>query len=312
MLFRGKRLLVLSTALVFILPAISSCAADVHSQASSSTFMPTRFTVVDEGAEGKPDVLLIPGLTSSREVWAAEAARLAPDYRLHLVQVNGFAGQPAGRNASNDALLPALVEQLHQYVLTNDMRPIVIGHSLGGLLTLMLAQKHPDDLSRIVIVDALPFFGLIFGPQATVESVRPMAKAMSDGALTQTPAQRESSAKSTAETLALNANGRRLVAEDSLASDPGVSAKAMYEDFQTDLRPELSAIKTPTLVLYAFDPTLTFPNGIKPTQEMADKITSDAYKMLPNVKLVRMDNSRHFIMFDKPQELHESIKAFLE
>ena len=309
---RRKSLLIASATLALLLPVASSCAAKIQTPASSVPFSPTRFTVVDEGTPGKPDILLIPGLTSGRETWAAEAARLAPDYRLHLLQINGFAGQPAGDNATDAALLPAIVEQLHQYIAANDMQPVVIGHSLGGLLTLMLAQKYPGDVSKMVIVDALPFVGLMFGPQATVENVKPMAQTMAYGGLTQTQAQREAAQKQTAEMLVRNPDARKQVAADGLASDPHVAAQAMYEDFQTDLRPQISAIGTPALVLYAYDPTLTFPNGVKPTAESADAITSAAYQGMPNVKLVRVDGSRHFIMFDQPQELHRQIAAFLK
>lgn len=293
--------------------AITSTAiqADAQRQTLVKPIAPTRFTVVEAGTKGKPDILLIPGLTSSRKVWAAEAERLAPKYRLHLLQINGFGGQPAGVNAADDMLLSDIVEELHGFIAARRMRPVIIGHSLGGLLTLMLAKKYPSDVSKMVIVDALPFYGLMFGPQATVENVRPTAKAMRDGALTQTAAQREAGAKQTADMLALSADGRKVVAADSVSSDPGVFARVMYEDLQTDLRSDLATIKTPTLVLYAFDPTLTFPNGVKPTREMADSITSTAYKMMPSVKLVRVDESRHFIMFDQPDRLHGLIQAFI-
>ncbi len=303
-----RRLLSLVTVLAIAVPVIR---VDARTQSSAQSFQPTRFTVVDEGTRGKPDIVLVPGLTSSRKVWANEAARLAPNYRLHLIQVNGFGDQPAGMNAADEALLPHIVDQLHQYIVAKHMHPVVVGHSLGGLLTLMLARKYPNDVAKIVIVDALPFYGLIFGPQASVESVRPTAIAMRDGAIRQTQAQRELAEQRTAETLVLNPEGRALVAADGLASDPHVFAQAMYEDFQTDLRSELSSITTPALILYAFDPTLTFPNGVKPTQEMADSITSAAYKSMPNARLVRVDNSRHFIMFDQPDRLDGLLRGFL-
>ena len=47
-----------------------------------------------------PDVVLIPGLASSRETYRRTAERLRGRYRLHLVQVAGFAGEPAAANAS--------------------------------------------------------------------------------------------------------------------------------------------------------------------------------------------------------------------
>jgi hypothetical protein len=98
---------------------------------NAAAFAPTRFTVVDQGTVGKPDVVMIPGLASSRAVWDAEAKLLAPNYRLHIVQVNGFAGAPAGANAAGE-ILPGVVEELHQYIKAGMMKPVVIGHSLGG------------------------------------------------------------------------------------------------------------------------------------------------------------------------------------
>ena len=79
---------------------------------------------------GKPDVLLIPGLASSSSVWDAESKLLAPNYRLHVVQVDGFAGAPAGPNAA-PGMLPGIVEELHQYIFAAGQHPVVIGHSPG-------------------------------------------------------------------------------------------------------------------------------------------------------------------------------------
>ena len=59
------------------------------------TAAPTRFSVVIEGpaAGAAPDVILIPGLASSRDDFAAEAKLLTPRYRLHLIQIAGFSGE---------------------------------------------------------------------------------------------------------------------------------------------------------------------------------------------------------------------------
>lgn len=280
-------------------------------QAQLTPTAPKRFTVTLEGTAGKPDVLLIPGLTSSRKVWEGEAALLASDYRLHLIQLNGFGGQPAGVNAGDAALLPAIVDELHGYIKASGKQPMIVGHSLGGLLALMLAAKYPDDVSRLVIVDALPFYGLMFGPQATVQTVEPMARRMRDATLGSDAAQRTAIWRQTAETLVLSPAGRALVEADEAASDSTIVAKAMFEDLQTDFRPELGRIRAPVLVLYAFDPTLVFPGGMKPTAEMADAITTSAYRGLSGVRLVRVDNTRHFIMLDQPQRFDELLRPFL-
>jgi len=80
-----KRLAALAAAMTAAFATASALAAD---------FQPTRFTdqIVGQG----PDVILIPGLASSRSVWDAEAEKLKGHYRLHLIQLNGFGGAPAG------------------------------------------------------------------------------------------------------------------------------------------------------------------------------------------------------------------------
>jgi pimeloyl-ACP methyl ester carboxylesterase len=96
-------------------------------------------------------------------VWDAEVKLLAPNYRLHLVQVAGFAGAPAGPNAAA-GMLPGIVEELHGYISATQMRPVVVGHSMGGLLAMMLAEKYPADVKKMVIVDTLPFYALLSSP----------------------------------------------------------------------------------------------------------------------------------------------------
>lgn len=274
--------------------------------AGATKFVPTRFTVVDAGTPGKPDVVLIPGLASSRTVWDAEATKLAPNYRLHLVQLNGFAGTPAGANASG-AILPGVVEELHGYIAASAMHPTVVGHSLGGLLTLMLADKYPGDVSKIVIVDSLPFYGLVFDPGATVESIAPQAKVMGDQMLAMPEAQFAAMQPLMVKQMVKDEAGAKAVAASSVASDRGVFVHAMEEDLQTDLRPEMAKIKTPALLLYPFDATVPGAVAAK-----FDALYKGAYAGMPNVKLVRVDDSRHFIMYDQPAKLDAAVEAFLK
>ena len=277
---------------------------------AKTAFVPTRFTVVDAGTPGKPDLLLLPGLSSSRAVWDAEAAKLGPNFRLHLVQMNGFAGQPAGVNAGSTDLLPQWVEALHSYIAATGMHPDVMGHSLGGLLTLMLAAKYPGDVHRLVIVDTLPFYGLMYSPEATVEAVKPYAAAARQQMSAMTDEQWAAMQPVTAAQLSNNPQGQKLIASSSAASDRKVVIEAMVEDLQTDLRPSLASIKAPTLVLYEHDVTLQQPGSTDFAGTYAKAVQS-SYAALPNVKLVAVDGARHFIMYDKPEKFDAAVEAFL-
>ena len=122
-----------------------------------------RITVTVRG-QG-PDVVLIPGLASSSAVWKATATRFEGRCRLHIVQVAGFAGSLPRANAQGPVLQPT-VDAIDAYITTNKLKkPKVIGHSLGGLMGIMLAVQHPEDVGGLMIVDSLPFFGVLFGAQ---------------------------------------------------------------------------------------------------------------------------------------------------
>jgi len=287
------------------LSALAILAASIGSIAQAQ--QPTRFTVTVQGAEaGKaPDILLIPGLASSREVYAAEAKILAPNYRLHLLQVDGFAGAPAGPNATGP-MLPGIVEELHQYIVANHIHPAVIGHSLGGLITMMLADKHPEDVAKMLIVDTLPFYGLIFNPDATVDMVQPQAQAMAGQILSMPDDQFAAMQPMIVSPMVKSPDGVKAVAASSIASDRTVFVHALLEDLATDIRPDLPSIKTPATLLYPVDPS---------TMKDIPKVTAlytSAYATMPNMKLVRIDDSRHFIMYDQPAAFDAAVQAFLK
>ena len=294
-------------ALILILAGILLLREPAGAQ--TITAAPTRFSIVIQGvAPGNgTDVILIPGLSSSRDVFAAEAKLLTANYRVHLIQIAGFAGDPAGPNATGPILAP-VVEQLHQYIVTNKLQhPAIIGHSLGGLLGLMLADAHPEDVGKLLISDSLPFSPLAFAPEATVDVVTPQAVDMRNQMIAASPDVYAAMANQTASYLVLNPDARKLVAASSIASDRTVMANAMYEDLVTDLRPRLATIKTPTTLIYPYDAAAVGPDTTK-----IDAVYTSAYSTMPNLKIHRIDDSRHFIMYDQPTAFDKAVQAFLK
>jgi pimeloyl-ACP methyl ester carboxylesterase len=278
----------------------------VRPAGAAVTFTPTRFSVADSGTTGKPDVILIPGLASSAAVWDVEAKRLAPNYRLHIVQVAGFAGAPAGPNATGDSLLPSIVSELHEYIAANKMHPVVVGHSLGGLLVLMLADKYPQDVRKMIVVDSLPFYGALFSPDATVEAIKPQAEAMKQQLVMASDEQFAAIQPMMVAGMVANEDARKLVVHSSIASNRAVFAEAMFEDLQTDVRSDLKNIQTPMLLLYPYDGTL------QKDETRFDKTYHDAYAAKPNLTITRIDGSRHFIMYDQPEKMDAAMEAFLK
>lgn len=263
-----------------------------------------RFTVEVKG-QG-PDVILIPGLASSSAVWDDTVKQLQGRYRLHVVQVAGFAGAPVGANAEGPVIQPT-VDALDSYIKSAKLKaPAVIGHSMGGLMGLMLARQHPEDVGRLMVVDSLPFYAVVFSPQATVEAVKPQAAAMRDMAQKSTPEQWAAGETRTMARLVKSPVGLKAATEAAIASDPSVTGRALYDDLTTDLRGEIAAIKTPTVMLYPWDEATGAPQGAY------DALYTNAYAPMTSAKVRRIDGSLHFIMLDQPAAFAAEVESFLK
>jgi pimeloyl-ACP methyl ester carboxylesterase len=248
--------------------------------------------------KGSP-VILIPGLSSPRAVWDGVAPELARTHTVYLVQVNGFAGDDPRDNLA-PGLLDGVVAELHAFIVDHKLKgAAVVGHSMGGLVSLMLARAHPGDLGRMMIVDSLPYIGSLFMPDARVAAIEPTAAAMRDkmAANYGKPAD-VAGATATANQLALKPDSRTKVAAWAEASDPRVTGLAFYEDMTTDLRPDMAAITTPI--------TLVYPAGAR-----GDALYHAEYGKVPHMTYVPVADSAHFVMLDQPEAFRTALIAFL-
>ena len=270
----------------------------------SAPFASDRLSVEIIGAG--PDVILIPGLASSRDVWRPLATRLAATHRVHLVQLAGFAGEPWTHG--DGAFVEPAVSELARYVAHADLdRPAVIGHSMGALMGLRLAQTHPEAVGRLMSVDSLPFFSALYGPAATVETARPFAEQARAGMIANAdPAVRRAQGEATAVGMARNPAARARIVEWTTTSDVHAVASAMADVMTTDARPGLGAMTIPVTALYATDA------DAGPPPASAQALWEREYATLPGVQVIPVDGSRHFIMADQPQRFEALVDEFLK
>ncbi len=307
-----------STALfgaVLLLAAAPAQAQDGHVNhaahgAQHAAFTSDRLSVVVDGPEGAPDLILIPGLSSSPAVWQGTVDHLNGRYRVHRIHVAGFAGAAAQANAQGDTPQPVgapVAEEIARYIREQHLnRPAVVGHSMGGTMGMMLAARHPDLVGRLMVVDMIPFMGAMFGaPGATAESVTLVADQIWTAQST-SPREAYVAQATPAINGMINTESRREEAlQDMRGSDQKVSAAAFRELVATDLRPELARITAPTEVLY-----VKF-NDARMTDAITDAIYQTSFATLPGARLKRIDDSAHFIMFDQPEAFYGELDAFL-
>jgi len=109
---------------------------------------------VDTGGAG-PVVVMIHGLGGNLLHFDyALAGRLAAEFRLILVDRpgSGYSTRAAGSDASLTAQAAAIAKLIRALALT---RPLVVGHSLGGAVSLALALDHPDCVGGLALVAPL-------------------------------------------------------------------------------------------------------------------------------------------------------------
>jgi pimeloyl-ACP methyl ester carboxylesterase len=289
--------------LLISLVLLGACAtAPQAAPPPAAGFQSDRISVVARG-QG-PDVILIPGLTSSRDVWATTADALDDTHRVHLVQVNGFAGTPVAGNAEGQVSAP-VAEEIARYIAENRLdRPAVIGHSMGGTIGMMLAARHPDAVGKLMVVDMFPFMGAMFGGQ-TSEAVRPVADQIRGQMIAAPPGSTGGMVEQMIANMTRTETARPALVQQARDSNRGTVANAFHELIVTDLRPELANIRAPVTVLYVIPPNAPI------SQEQYIGYMEMSYATLPNKRIVRIDDSYHFIMIDQFDRFMSEVNGFL-
>jgi len=281
---------------------ISHDALIHHAVVDNPAQHPT-FTVRVVG-KGQP-MLLIPGLTCPGAVWDEAVAHYQKQYQCHIITLAGFGGTaPAATLA--EPLLPAVRDQLLAYIKTQKLnKPVVMGHSLGGFMALALSTAQPDAIGPLVIVDSLPFLAAVQNPDATVETVRPMAEQARQRMKNGQPlaARRPMVAGMVTDTAR-----QTQVARWGVASDAPTVAQAMYDMYTIDLRDDISRIKQPVLVLGAWAPYAQYGS----TKESTRAIFAQQYAKLPQVRIELSEAGRHFLMYDDTAWFLAQSDAFLK
>ncbi len=111
--------------------------------------MSVRVTVVGEGSK---DLVLVHGWGFSGEVWRESLVNIDSDYRVHLVDIPGYAGSPYPEGGYHLSNLGAGI---------NSAVPggaVWLGWSLGGMVAMQVAVDFPTAISGLCLVSASPRF----------------------------------------------------------------------------------------------------------------------------------------------------------
>jgi pimeloyl-ACP methyl ester carboxylesterase len=189
-------------------------------------------------------------------------------------------------------------------------RPVLVGHSMGGILAIRLAEERSDLIRGAVAIDGLPVFPGT--DKMTAQERADLAAKAAERIANATQAQFDAGERQQVSYMTEPPN---LETALSFGKGANIDATATYtqEIMSADLRPGLLNVTVPLLEIGPFDASLDPQNPYSPTTSVSEK--QAYYQQLlatdPTAKVQMVDDSRHFIMLDQPAKLFSAIDAFL-
>jgi 3-oxoadipate enol-lactonase len=245
---------------------------------------------VAQAGEGPP-LFLFHSLLSDRASFDAIVPELAKSFRVIVPELPGF-----GRSQAVTGGLAAVADRMADAVkdAAQGEDAIVLGNGYGGFVALQMAIRHPDIARRYILADC----GAAFS-EAGREAFRNMAaasKAKGLAAITDVAMRRLFAADFQAAHPDLMADRRAAF----LRTDPEVFRAACDALACLDLRPELSKVKVPVLVLVGEHDEATPP-----------PMSHELAGLLPQAHLEIIPGCAHVPQLQSPQLFLDVIADFL-
>ncbi|HEY3310915.1 MAG TPA: alpha/beta hydrolase [Anaerolineales bacterium] len=241
---------------------------------------------------GRP-VILLHGWLGSWGLWQETMTYLGRFYRTYALDFWGFGESGKKRDTYDVQDFVALVDQFMDR-LGIAQAPLV-GHSMGGTVSLSVAIKYPKRVSKVVIIGS-PIVGSSLALPLKLSGYRFIASMLFN--------------------MMWAFRGAMKVASPFICTDPRFPkmmdqdlTKLTVESFllsiaslrRTDLRPMLPQIKIPVMGMFGERDNIVDPQQWEPL-----------LAGVPHAKIVRWQRAQHFIMLDTPQEFMENLKTFLD
>lgn len=240
------------------------------------------------GDADAPLVVLLHGLGGSSEDFTEVAARLSPDFRLLGVDLPGF-----GRSSKHDTDYTPERYAVALEQLLHDRGPFhLVGHSMGGGVSMVLAAKHPHLVRRLVVIDAA---GVLHGSVIAASMVGDLAPTMTQrnviqGAVHQALGQRLLEP----DDVLYSPLRRKLV----LGSDPNRIAALGLGIY--DFGPAMDRVRAPTLVLWGSEDRIA---PLRAGEMIARRIRG--------ARLHVLRGAGHVPMRSEPERTTDLIRRFL-
>lgn len=242
----------------------------------------------------KPPFVLAHGFSDDGLCWTPIAQQLEKDYDVIMPDARGHGRSEGPEEGYNTALM---ADDLAGVITGLGLsQPLVMGHSMGGATTLMLAATYPDLPGAIIIEDA----GMFNPPKPDPNNPAPAAHRMGGWIIEMKRRTRE-------EMIAACRANSPTWPEAELApwadSKLRFSFHALSRNFvAVDWENLLPKIKCPALLI-----TADLDKGAIVKAEDAAKMQ----KLIPQLQVVNIPGAGHNIRREQPEKFMETVKSFV-
>ncbi|HVN56274.1 MAG TPA: alpha/beta hydrolase [Anaerolineaceae bacterium] len=241
---------------------------------------------------GRP-VILLHGWLGSWGLWQETMTELGKNYRTYALDFWGFGESGKKRSTYRVADFVSLVSQFMDQL--GIVEAPLVGHSMGGTVSLWMAMDYPEKVSKVVVVGS-PIVGNSLAFMLKLAGYRLNAWAL----FTLFPLFR-----------AVMRVASRFICHDPCFPDmmDRDLSKTTLESFlisiaslrRTDLRPRLGEIKIPAMGMYGAMDNIVSPHQWRPMVEG-----------IHHAQIERFPKAGHFIMLDEPADFRMKLKNFLD
>jgi pimeloyl-ACP methyl ester carboxylesterase len=258
-----------------------------------------RLHYLDYGTAGHRPVLCVHGGAAHAHWFDFVAPGLNPDHHVRSLDLRGH-GDSAWADPHTYSW-KTYAEDLNAFAEKLDLRDFVlIGHSMGGMVSLVYAATHPGRMGRLVIVDTIMLM-----PMDRVTRMREFGKMPARSYATQEelvaryrlePAETQMAAPEVIRRMAMH-SGR----QDAHGRWHHKADRRVYANFQQIAGvPLWEKVKVPALVIRGEHSTRFTPAQLAEIRARA-----------PQVEMAEVAAADHHITLDNPQGFVEVVRKFL-
>jgi pimeloyl-ACP methyl ester carboxylesterase len=290
--------------LAMFCPAFAAADVPARSVAPIQSFNSDVLRVERFGMPGKVPLIFIPALYCGAWQWNGQVSVLAKRYDIYVVTLPGFDGLP---RTSPDHLVQRTVNSLLLLIKRDRLvKPIIIGHSLGGTIAVIFGEMHPDEAGGIIAVE---------GGHPVAATAAARAAYAKDAAAPYRDATAASFVQALESSLRYLITRKRDVDKVvTLAErdDPLAIADWFEAALPLDLTPGLARITIPFVEIVPYDRDVDAYRGFSTRAAKQRTYAAWMSRAPGSVGVVMIAPSRHFVMFDQPLAFNRALSAEVE